>query len=87
MPFKAMEVQLLVHDLRTPLGVIDSVAHCLLEHEDRYGALTDSQRRLLNRILRNAHRSNHLVSYALEVAQAEAGVLRLVQWELQRAGR
>ena len=44
---------LLIHDLSGPLSVVSTSTENLLKKSDRYGPLTDSQKRTLDRILRN----------------------------------
>ncbi|MBA4395244.1 MAG: hypothetical protein C0407_16970, partial [Desulfobacca sp.] len=46
-------IDLFIHDMRSPLSVVATSVHNLLYKADRYGPLTESQQRVLERILRN----------------------------------
>ena len=64
-------VGLLIHDLRGPLAVVSASANALLNKAERYGPLTVNQRRVLERILRNAHKSQVFIEDMLEIYRAE----------------
>jgi signal transduction histidine kinase len=63
------------HDVKNPLGAADGYA-ALLE-EGIGGALTDAQRRSVERIRRSIQVSLHLIDDLLELARAEAGQIEL----------
>jgi signal transduction histidine kinase len=63
------------HDLKSPLGVIQSLAGLLLEHDA--GALNDQQTDLVRRIHASARRAIQLSVNLLEAARIDAGRLRL----------
>jgi signal transduction histidine kinase len=44
---------LLIHDLSSPLSIASTTVDNLLHKTERYGPLTDHQRRMIDRILRN----------------------------------
>jgi signal transduction histidine kinase len=71
---KANLVDLLIHDLTGPLSVVATTTAGLVEKSNRYGPLTDSQRRLLDRILRNVCKAQDLVQEIIEIFRSEEGV-------------
>ena len=70
--FRDLDTQLLVHELKSPLTLIEATTRTLLEHTARLGPLTGRQERALSRILRGAVRGRRLVDHLLEVGRAES---------------
>jgi len=73
---KADLYDLLIHDLTGPLAIVSTSANNLLYKADRYGPLTDFQKRLLERILRNVHRAQNLIQEMIEVLRSEEGLFQ-----------
>ena len=67
---------LFIHDLTEPLSIVATSANNLAHNEDRYGPLADSQKHLLNRILRNAQRAQNLVHEMIEIIRSEEGLFK-----------
>lgn len=70
--FRELDTQLLVHELKNPLALIEATTRTLLEHTARLGPLTERQERALRRVLRGAVRGQGLVNHLLEVGRAES---------------
>lgn len=70
---KAILHDLLVHDLGGPLSIITTDIGNLLRKEDKYGKLTDEQKRILERALRNAKRAQYLLSEMVEALKSKEG--------------
>lgn len=70
--FQEVDTQLLVHELKSPLALIEATTRTLLEHTARLGPLTERQERALQRILRGAVRGRRTVEQLLEIGRAEA---------------
>jgi len=70
-----LKFDLLVHDLKVPLAVIEAGASSLLQRMDRYGPLTEKQIKVLNRILRNTKTTQRLVNDALELGRSSEGII------------
>lgn len=70
--FRELDTQLLVHELKNPLALIEATTRTLLEHRSRLGPLTERQERALRRVLRGAVRGQGLVNHLLEVGRAES---------------
>jgi signal transduction histidine kinase len=68
-------LSVVTHDLKNPLGVIQSLANLLLEGDA--GPLSDDQAGLVRRIQVNVQRLLQLSSNLLDVARIEAGRLEL----------
>ena len=65
---------LLIHDLTSPLSIVSTTADSLLHKSDRYGALTDQQRRMIERISRNIHKAQKLLQEMIEILRSEEGI-------------
>jgi signal transduction histidine kinase len=72
-----IKIDLLIHDLKVPLAVVEAGCISLLERRDRFGPLSETQERVLLRSLRNTRVMRALVNDALELAKAKAGILTI----------
>ena len=70
--FRELDIQLLVHELKSPLSLIEATTRTLLGQSSRLGSLTERQEKALQRVLRGAVRGRSLVDHLLEVGRAEA---------------
>ncbi|MFO7753830.1 MAG: HAMP domain-containing sensor histidine kinase [Desulfobacteraceae bacterium] len=70
-----IKTELLIHDIKVPVSVINAGAKSLLNRQDLYGALTEKQEKVIRRILRNAKSSQCLVNDALEIARSSQGIM------------
>lgn len=73
----AIKTEILIHDLKVPISVIDAGAKSLLNREDFYGPLTDKQKKVLKRIIRNTLTTQRLVNDVLELGRSREGVMFL----------
>ena len=62
---------LLIHDLTGPLSVVSTSTDNLLHKAERYGPLTDQQKRIIERILRNVHKGQTLLREMIEIFRSE----------------
>ena len=65
---------LFIHDLTGPLSIVSTSTDSLLHKVDRYGPLTDHQKRLLDRVSRNIHRAKNLTQEMIEILRSEEGI-------------
>lgn len=70
-----IKFDLFIHDLKVPLAVIEAGVLSILEREEKYGPLTDKQKRVLHRILRNTKITKSLVSDAMEIGRSNLGII------------
>lgn len=70
-----IKTELLIHDIKVPVSVINAGAESLLTRQDVYGTLTKKQEKVIRRILRNAKSSQCLVNDALEIARSSQGIM------------
>ncbi len=70
-----IKTEILVHDLKVPVSVIDAGAKSLLRRQDVYGPLTDKQKKVLKRIIRNTLATQRLVNDVLELGRSREGVM------------
>ena len=71
--FRDVNVEFLIHELKDPISVIESAVRLLLEKPNKYGLLTDRQKKTLNRALRNTKKARDMLADLLEVGRSEAG--------------
>ena len=69
-----IKLELLIHDLKVPLAVIETGLRALLDRKGSYGPLSKQQERVLERTLRNAKITRTLVNDALELGRSAQGV-------------
>jgi signal transduction histidine kinase len=67
---------LLIHDLTSPLSIVSTTADNLLQKSDRYGALTDQQKRMVDRISRNIRKAQKLLQEMIEILRSEEGIFQ-----------
>jgi two-component system, OmpR family, sensor kinase len=79
--FRELDTQLLVHELKSPLALIEATTRTLLENTARLGPLTERQERALGRIMRGALRGKSLVDQLLEVGRAESSQFAYASFE------
>ena len=72
-----IKIDLIIHDLKAPLAVIENGVANLLKKADRYGSLTEKQDRVLHRVLRNTKIVQTLVDEILELGRSGKGVVDL----------
>ena len=73
----AIKTEILIHDLKVPISVIDAGAKSLLNRQKTYGPLTDKQIKVLKRIIRNTLVTQRLVNDVLELGRSREGVVNL----------
>jgi CheY-like chemotaxis protein len=74
---------LLMHDLSGPLSVASTSAENLLNKVDRYGPLTDQQKRTLERVLRNIRKSQTLLQEMVEIFRSEEGLFQKDHFQIE----
>lgn len=83
--FRALDTQLLVHELKGPLLLIEAAARTLIEQAGRMGPLTERQEKTVKRILRGTLRGRRLVNQLLEIGRAEAAQFSLASFNAAEA--
>ena len=69
-----IKTELLVHDLKNPIAVIEASIDSLIRNAQRESSLTDRQIRALSRVLRNSKIAMSLVNDILEVGRSNEGI-------------
>ncbi len=67
---------LLLHDLSGPLSVASTSTESLIHKADRYGPLTDLQKRAMGRTLRNIRKAQTLLGEMVEIFRSEEGMFQ-----------
>ena len=75
---------LFIHDLTGPLSIVSTSTDSLLHKVDRYGPLTDPQKRLLDRVSRNIHRAKNLTQEMIEILRSEEGLFEREYFSIEK---
>jgi signal transduction histidine kinase len=67
---------LLIHDLTGPLSIASTSTVNLLQKADRYGPLSESQKRVLERVQRNVQKAQNLLQEMVEILRSEEGLFQ-----------
>ena len=73
---KRIKIDLLVHDIKSPLAVIETGISSLIRNRSKLGPLTEKQEKILMRTLRNTKVARDLVESVMELGMAREGVFR-----------
>lgn len=71
---KRIKTELLVHDLKNPIAVIEASVDTLIRNAERENPLTERQIKVLSRVLRNSRIAMSLVNDILEVGRSSEGI-------------
>ena len=77
-----IKIDLLIHDLKVPLSVIEAGIISLLRRPERYGPLTEKQEKVLRRVLRNTKVTKTLVNDTLELGRSREGIVNIANFKL-----
>ena len=77
-----IKIDLLIHDLKVPLAVIEAGITSILTRTEKYGPLTEKQEKVLHRTLRNTKITKNLVNDALELGRSREGIINLSTFDL-----
>jgi len=75
---------LLIHDLTGPLSVVATSADNLLHKAERYGPVTEQQRHVVTRILRNTHKARTLLHEMIEIFRSEEKLFQRERFLIER---
>jgi CheY-like chemotaxis protein len=75
---------LFIHDLTGPLSIVSTSTDSLLHKVERYGPLTDPQKRLLDRVSRNIHRAKNLTQEMIEILRSEEGLFEREYFSIEK---
>lgn len=73
---REMRLEVLIHDMKDPVSVIETGVRTLLERRDTCGSLSEKQERILKRVLRNAQKTRQMLVTLLEIGRSQAGCLQ-----------
>lgn len=69
--FREIEVEFLIHELKSPISVIETGIRMLLERREKYGHLTSLQEKTLKRTYRNSKKVRDMLNNLLEIGRSE----------------
>lgn len=76
-----IKTELLVHDLKNPIAVIEASINSLIRNAQKENSLTDRQIRALSRVLRNSKIAMSLVNDILEVGRSNEGIFNIDKFQ------
>ncbi len=79
---RRVKTDLLIHDLKVPLAVIEAGTVSLLRRVEKYGPLTEMQKKVLVRVLRNTKVTQTLVNDALELGRSRKGIVDITNFSV-----
>ena len=79
--FRDINIEFLIHELKDPISVIETAVRILLEKPNKYGVLTDRQKKTLNRALRNAKKARDMLADLLEVGRSDTGCFQCCRFD------
>ncbi len=78
---------LFIHDLTPRLSIVSTSTASLLQKTDQFGPLTDKQRRIAERILRNVHQAQTLRQEMIEILRSEEGLFQKESFSIEKSLR
>jgi two-component system OmpR family sensor kinase len=72
---KRIKTELLVHDLKTPIAIIEAGINSLMNNDEKNEPLTERQIKVLTRTLRNIKIAKGLINDILEVGRSSEGII------------
>jgi len=80
-------IDLLIHDLSSPLSIVSTSVANLLRKAERYGPLNESQRKILERISRNTRKAQLLLQEMIEVTRSKEGLFQKESFPVDKVVR
>ncbi len=77
-----IKIDLLIHDLKVPLAVIEAGLTSMMNRREKYGPITEKQERVFKRALRNTKVLKTLVGDALELGRSGEGIVYFSKFRL-----
>ncbi|HDZ89386.1 MAG TPA: HAMP domain-containing histidine kinase [Deltaproteobacteria bacterium] len=77
-----IKMDLLIHDLKVPLAVIEAGLMGIMNRQEKYGPITERQEKVFMRALRNTKVLKALVNDALELGKSREGVVNASRFKL-----
>jgi two-component system, OmpR family, sensor kinase len=72
---KRIKIDLLIHDLKVPLAVVETGISSLLQRQNKYGPVSENQEKVLMRVMRNTKVIKSLVNDILELGRSREGII------------
>ena len=79
-----IRIELLIHDLKVPLAVIETGIMSLLKRQEKYGAIKEGQEKVLHRALRNTKLIYAMVNDVLELGKSREGVIDIEKFVISK---
>ncbi|MGQ9509453.1 MAG: sensor histidine kinase [Thermodesulfobacteriota bacterium] len=79
-------IDLLIHDLSGSLSIV-STSVAALQHTERYGPLTEAQKKIVERIARNTLKAQLLIQEIFEIARSKEGLFKREYFSIEKVIR
>jgi signal transduction histidine kinase len=73
---KRIKTEILIHDLKNPLAVIETGIESMMRNGVKHGPLSEGHLKVLRRVLRNSKIAMSIVNDTLEVGRSNEGVIK-----------
>lgn len=77
-----IKLDLLIHDLKVPLAVVEAGVLSLLNKQEKFGSISEKQEKVLRRILRNTLVTKQLVDDTMEIGRSSKGIMNTSVFQL-----
>ena len=71
--FREIDIEYLIHELKDPISIIENNMLVLLNKKEKYGSLSDGQKKIVKRTLRNSQKTRNMLIGLLEIGRSQAG--------------
>lgn len=79
-----VKFDLLIHDLKVPLAVVEAGILSLLNKQDKFGSISAKQEKVLRRVLRNTLVTKQLVDDTMEIGRSSEGMITKSVFQLSK---
>lgn len=83
--FREIQIEFLIHELKSPISIAETGMRTLLEKRKKYGELSSRQEKTLKRALRNTQKAREMLYDLLEIGRAEAGCFHCAGFQPAKA--
>jgi len=83
--FREIQIEFLIHELKSPISIAETGIRTLLEKREKYGDLSSRQEKTLKRALRNTQKAREMLYDLLEIGRSEAGCFQCAGFQPAKA--
>jgi two-component system, OmpR family, sensor kinase len=69
-------IDLFIHDLTGVLSIVSTSVHSLIKRQEKYGPITEKQKKTLDLILRNSNKAQTFLNEIIEIYRSDEGLFK-----------